>query len=103
MENAKRLSLKDAEYQRDLLAPHGPFEIVENPEEVVKQPVFYSVRFAKNDVYFLSLQKGQLTVVRELENATKWNKVQADGLRQQLEAEGWGKMESIPNPYVSGK
>jgi hypothetical protein len=62
----------------------------------------YSVRFVKNDVYFLRLAKGQLTVVRELENAAKLNAVQADGLKQDLEGIGWGEIEILPNPHTKG-
>ena len=62
----------------------------------------YSVRFVKNDVYFLRLAKGQLTIVRELKNAAKLNAVQAEGLKQDLEGIGWGEIEILPNPHTKG-
>lgn len=65
-------------------------------------PTFYSIRFVKNDVYFLRLAKGQLTVVRELKDADKFNKAQAEGIMQDL-GTGWGEIEIVPNPHVSGK
>jgi hypothetical protein len=68
----------------------------------MEEPMFYSIRFIKNDVYFLRLEKGQLTVVRELENAAKLNKAQADGIKQDL-GNGWGEIEVVANQHVRGR
>jgi hypothetical protein len=68
----------------------------------MEKQTIYSIRFIKNDVYFLRLAKGQLTVVRELENAAKLNKAQADGIKHDL-GDGWGEIEVVANPHVSGR
>lgn len=56
-----------------------------------------SIRFVKNDVYFLDRNQGVVIVVRELKDAAKFDDVQAEVIMKDL-GEGWGALELVDNP-----